>query len=115
MNTERLKTIATAIRASVKLEIEKQDTRKVDNGNIFHAGTFTDEQGKEFPFTITEMKSNGHEELDITWCENYPWQQETEAFPYTKDGSEQDFRRATIGTMIVEQFTTMEANADYED
>ena len=111
MKTEQLKAIAAAIRSGVKLDIEKQDTRKVDNGNIFHDGTLTDEQGKEFPFTITEMKSNGHSQLDLTWCDDYPFEKETSVEPYTKDGSPQDFRRATIGTMIVETFTSMKPNA----
>lgn len=115
MNTKKLKAFAEAIRSNVNVSIDKQDTRRVDDGNIFHCGTLTDEKGNEFPFTVTEMKMNGSIVLDLTWIDDAPFKKETDIEPYTIDGSKQDLRRATIGTIIVEQFTAMAPNVELED
>lgn len=114
IDIERIKRINAAVRQGVKLTIEKQDTRKVDNANIFHAGTLVDENGKEFPFTVTEMKANGTSELDLTWCEDLPFPKERSRAPFTTEASDADLRRIVIGTMITEEFTSMAPNAELE-
>jgi len=114
IDIERIKRINAAVRQGVKLTIEKQDTRNVDNATIFHAGTLVDESGKEFPFTVTEMKANGTSELDLTWCEGLPFPKERSVKPYTTEASDADLRRIAIGTMIVKEFTSMAPNTELE-
>ena len=97
----------------MNLTIEKQDSRTVDNGNIFHAGVLT-EDGKEFPFTLEEIKMNGSSQLNLVWCEDLPFERETSTEPYTKDGSKQDMRRIAIATHIIEEFVSMKPNAELE-
>jgi len=44
------------------------------NGMIFHAGIFTDDNGKEFDFTLIEMYDSNcdHSTFEITFCEDSP-------------------------------------------
>jgi hypothetical protein len=44
------------------------------NGMIFHAGVFTDENGKEFDFTLIEMYDSNidYSSFDITFCDKIP-------------------------------------------
>lgn len=97
-----------------KLSIEKQDSRTVTDGNIYHAGVLTDENGKEFPFTVEQIKVNGSSELSLIWCEDFPFERETNVEPYTIDGSQQDMRRIAIATHIIEEFVNMEPNTELE-
>jgi hypothetical protein len=115
IDIERIKRINAGVRQGVKLTIEKQDASKLRNGNVFHAGTLVDESGNEFDFTITEMKANGTSALDLTWCDGLPFPKERSKEPYTTEASDADLRRIAIGTMIVEEFTTMKPNAELED
>ena len=88
-----------------KIIIEKQDAREVHDGNIFHDGVFTNDEGKEFSFTITEMRMNGSSTLDIAWCEEEPFIRETDEHPFTIEGSKEDGCRINILNDIIEQFS----------
>ena len=56
----------------MNIKIEKQSTKGIADGNFYHDGTFTDDDGNEYEFTVTEMKMNGSSTLEITWVDEEP-------------------------------------------
>ena len=97
-----------------KITIEKQDSRTVTDGNVYHAGLFIDEKGKEFSFTLEEIKMNGSSELFLVWCDDLPFEREIPTDPYTIEGSQQDSRRIAIAQHIIDKFVGMNANTELE-
>ena len=55
----------------MKAKIEKEPKA---NGMIFHAGVFTDNNGKEFDFTLLEMydSNSDYSSFEITFCDETP-------------------------------------------
>ncbi len=55
----------------MKATIEKEPKA---NGMIFHAGVFTDNQGKEFDFTLCEMYdvNTDYSSFEVTFCDEEP-------------------------------------------
>lgn len=51
----------------------KQDSRRVSNGTLFHAATFTNDKGTDFEVGIEEMVTNGSSVYAITWLGDEPF------------------------------------------
>ena len=115
MDIKRIKRIHEEARKGLRLEIEKQDARRLLNGTVFHEGALKDGEGKEFPFTVTEMRANGSSEVELTWLDDMPFPKERERAPYTVEASDADLRRISIETYIVEEFNGMDPNAELQD